>query len=398
MSERVLIEPEDLDGRYHRQTLITWWEQGRLRDARVLVVGAGALGNELVKNLVLMGVGTILLTDLDVVEGSNLSRCVLFRPADEGRAKATVVAAAARDLNDEVTVTPLVGDVRSVVGLSLIRDVDVVLGGLDNREARMHVNEACRKAGTPYVDGAIEGLQGIARVFLPTEGPCYECTMNARDHELVANRRSCSLLTRDEMEGGKVPTTATTASIIAGIQVQEAVKLLHGVETLSGRGFAFNGGTHDSYVVGYRAREDCMAHDHYDPQTGEDVALDATFADLLAAGRRGLGTDDVTLELEVEIATGAACATCDVVVPLARPLHELKAADVLCATCGEEMRPVTRHAVGPDDAELLVLRPDELGVAPGDAVTARHEYDRWHLWLGGALPLQDRVAAIGATA
>jgi molybdopterin/thiamine biosynthesis adenylyltransferase len=78
----------DLDAehdRYHRQSLIAWWDQDRLREARVVVVGAGALGNELVKNLALLGVGTILVVDLDRVENSNLSRCVFFRSEDEGR-------------------------------------------------------------------------------------------------------------------------------------------------------------------------------------------------------------------------------------------------------------------------------------------------------------------------
>ena len=92
----------DLDeDRYHRQSLITWWDQERLSDASVLVIGAGALGNELVKNLALVGVGTVVVVDLDQVENSNLSRGVLFREGDEGADKATVVAARAAELNPD---------------------------------------------------------------------------------------------------------------------------------------------------------------------------------------------------------------------------------------------------------------------------------------------------------
>ena len=107
----------------------------------------------------------------------------------------------------------------------------MILGGLDNREARVAINQAAARAGKVWIDGAIERLDGVARVFDPATGPCYECTMGENDWKMLEARRSCALLSRGEMEQGKVPTTPTTASIIAGIQVQEAVKYLHGLET-----------------------------------------------------------------------------------------------------------------------------------------------------------------------
>ena len=90
----VLIDDED---RYSRLKLIGWWDQQRLASARVLVVGAGALGNEVLKNLALVGIGHITLIDFDTIENSNLSRSVLFRAADSGKPKATVAAAMIRN-------------------------------------------------------------------------------------------------------------------------------------------------------------------------------------------------------------------------------------------------------------------------------------------------------------
>ena len=190
-----VLDFDDENDRYHRQSLISWWDQDRLRAATVIVVGAGALGNEIVKNLALAGVGRIVVTDFDHVENSNLARCVFFREADDGKPKAEVLAARAMELNPDIDVIGIVGDVRLTCGLGLFAAADVVIGGLDNREARLFVNQACWKAGTPWVDGAIEGLLGVVRVFVPPESACYECTMNDRDRELVANRRACSLLT-----------------------------------------------------------------------------------------------------------------------------------------------------------------------------------------------------------
>src|SRR6202453_1238340 len=86
------------DDRFHRFSLIGWWDQQKLRDAKVLVVGAGALGNEIVKNLALLGIGNILIADLDRIENSNLSRSVLYRKKDNGRFKAEVAARAAKEI------------------------------------------------------------------------------------------------------------------------------------------------------------------------------------------------------------------------------------------------------------------------------------------------------------
>src|SRR5262245_35713927 len=102
---------DDLD-RYNRLRLISWWRQDRLRAARVLVVGAGALGNEVVKNLALVGLGTIYLIDYDLVEPSNLSRSVLFRSEDGGQPKAAIAARRARELSREIaTITRHAGRV-----------------------------------------------------------------------------------------------------------------------------------------------------------------------------------------------------------------------------------------------------------------------------------------------
>src|SRR5262245_54229459 len=86
------------EGRFARLEAIEWWDQELLARSHVLVIGAGALGNEVVKNLALLGVGHVVVVDMDSVETSNLSRSVLFREGDEGKAKATCAALAARGI------------------------------------------------------------------------------------------------------------------------------------------------------------------------------------------------------------------------------------------------------------------------------------------------------------
>src|SRR3954471_9330633 len=125
------------EDRFHRFKLIGWWDQAKLARAKVLVIGAGALGNEIIKNLVLLGIGNILIADKDTIENSNLSRSVLYRKADNGKYKAAVAAAAAQEIYPDLRVHSFVGDIINDLGLGVYRWADVVIGGLDNREARL---------------------------------------------------------------------------------------------------------------------------------------------------------------------------------------------------------------------------------------------------------------------
>ena len=89
------------DDRYERLRMIGWWDQQRLEQANIVVVGAGALGNEVLKNLALLGIGNTLVIDFDHIEVSNLSRSVLFREIHDGQSKAIVAAKMAMELNHQ---------------------------------------------------------------------------------------------------------------------------------------------------------------------------------------------------------------------------------------------------------------------------------------------------------
>lgn len=232
------------EDRFGRLRLIGWWDQHKLERARVLVVGCGALGNKVLKNLALLGVRRLVIADRDNVDISNLSRSVLFRPEDVGQPKVAAAARSLRQLLPDVQVQPILANVMHQLGLGVFMWADIIFAGLDNREARLWINRSAWKLGKPWIDGAIEGINGVVRVFLPGQAPCYECTLGEVDWAQLEKRMSCNLLSRGEEDSGKVPTTPTTASIIAGLQVQEGVKLLHGLPVLASRGFIFEGLNH----------------------------------------------------------------------------------------------------------------------------------------------------------
>lgn len=216
--------------KYDRQERITWWDQRKLLASRVLIAGAGALGNEIVKNLALVGVGNIHIVDMDRIENTNLTRCAFFRESDEGKYKSEVLAHAAGSVNRDVNLTFDTCMVQEL-GDAYLRSFDLVISALDNREARIWLSASARRHGITMVDGAIEGLMGKVQIFTPTS-PCYACTLTEQDWQMISKRKACSLLEIEEIIQGHTPTNATTSSIIAGVQSQEIVKLLTGNDQL----------------------------------------------------------------------------------------------------------------------------------------------------------------------
>jgi adenylyltransferase/sulfurtransferase len=367
--------------RFHRLKLIRWWDQDRLRAARVLVIGAGALGNEIIKNLALLGVGNVFIADLDKVENSNLSRSILFREKDCGRPKAEVAAEFARSIFPDIRTHWFQGNIVYDLGLGVYRWADVVLGGLDNREARLAISRACIKTGRLFIDGAIEELNGVARVFAP-DGPCYECTMNKKDWELLEKRRSCALLTRDQMLEGKTPTTPTVSSIIAGFQVQEAIKFLHGQPVLRGKGFQFFGLTGESYLVEYTRKEECYSHDHFEAITASRSSVHNVTAQRFIEGvRRKLGPD-VVIEFNNDILSRLSCPSCKTERAVFRSLGTVTEREGKCPQCGEACQLETLASLYGNE-DFLDRSIGALGIPPFDILTARNGDTRMHVLFDG---------------
>ena len=368
LEEVTPLKPEE--DRFQRFSLIGWWDQNRIRNARALVIGAGALGNEIIKNLALLGFGNLFVADLDNIENSNLSRSILYRARDNGASKSETAARSAKDIFPDMRTKAFHGNVLYDLGLGVYRWADVILAGLDNREARLSINRNCWKLGKPWIDGAIEQINGVARVFAP-DGPCYECTMSETDWLLLNRRRSCNLLTKDEMQEGKVPTTPTISAIIAGVQCQEAVKLLHGMETIAGKGFVFNGVTCDSYLVEYQRNEECYSHDTAQRIVSiPSCVSEMTVGELFNQARKDLGHETV-LELGRDILLSFRCPSCGKTEAMYQSLGKVRNAAALCPTCGVRREAVTAFTI--DGTQDFMNRTfADIGIPPFDIVWARN--------------------------
>ena len=171
--------------------------------------------------------------------------------------------------------------------------------------------------------------------------------MTENDWKLINKRKSCALLTHEQMLEGKIPTTPTSSSIIAGVQVQEMLKLLHknrNLPTLAGKGYVFNGLTHDSFVVQYQRKEDCMSHDLYEnikemPWSARTISI----KDLLEQAKKDLG-DNSIIEFDRDIATTATCS-CGHSKEIFNLVNKIKNKDITCEKCGKTMRFETIHSI-----------------------------------------------------
>lgn len=269
--------------RYDRQLIIEGWDQNKVNSAKVLIVGVGATGCEVAKNLALIGVGKLILVDMDVIELSNLNRQMLFLKGDIGKPKAEVAKKRIKRMNPYIKIEAYNINVHFLNG-KIFEEVDVICSCVDNWPTRRWLNSLAVELNKPLVDGAMEGFYGNVQVVIPGITSCIEChgenlipnevrlaecTLKKRtsndllndliqqgleiDYEIVSkifnngfktvydikyasiehlkkideNLRNIIINLQEKLKP-KLPALQTIAAIIAGIQSQEVLKIIHG--------------------------------------------------------------------------------------------------------------------------------------------------------------------------
>jgi sulfur-carrier protein adenylyltransferase/sulfurtransferase len=227
-----LVEPAadlsvDEVKRYSRHLIIPeigMTGQKRLKNARVLCVGAGGLGSPALLYLAAAGVGTLGVIDFDIVDESNLQRQIIHGQSDVGRPKAESARDSIREINPNVNVILHETALDNDNALDIFSQYDLIVDGTDNFATRYLVNDACVLLGKPYVWGSIYRFDGQASVFWAEHGPCYRCLYPEPPPPGMVP--SCA-------EGGVL---GVLCGSIGSIQVTEAIKLLTGVgDSLAGR-------------------------------------------------------------------------------------------------------------------------------------------------------------------
>jgi adenylyltransferase/sulfurtransferase len=373
------------DDRYARHRLIAGWDQERLAAARVLVAGAGALGNEVIKLLALLGVGNILIVDFDHIAISNLTRCVLFRDADIGKSKALVAAERARELNPDIGTQAFTGDLEYDIGLGIYRSMDVVIGCLDSIHARLALNRACYRAGIPWLNGGIEATVGEAALFQSGNGACFECAMSPTLWNQEMQRHSCSGLPRNLAEK-TMPTTAILASLVASYLVNEALTLLHSTPEKprcsleAGQKLYLMLQPYGFSVQKLPVNDECLAHEVWEPVEIWPVSpQEGRASDLL----RWLDAPNGAVELGYDLLIEMRCVECDDRETILRPVEKCCADLIFCPRCGVAGRQAEVISYLEADSELACRPFADLGLPDYAVMAVRTEMGRRYIQLTG---------------
>lgn len=216
-AEDLKLSNEELDY-YARQIVLDqlgYGAQLQLKGSRACLLGVGGLGSPAAMQLAAMGVGFLRIVDRDVVELINLHRQHLYSVDEVGLPKVEVASKRLQKLNPYVTIEPVPLSVNEISVNDLVRDVDVVVDGLDSMDARYAVNRACLKFDVPYVFGAVIASNGNLSTIIPGETACLECFYGNLDD---AKLPKC----------GVVGVHPSVVNVIASLEVSEAIKILTG--------------------------------------------------------------------------------------------------------------------------------------------------------------------------
>lgn len=360
------------NGRFSRERA-AGYDPALLSAARILLVGAGALGQNVGLDLVLSGVGTLAVVDFDHFEDHNVTRSPLFpAPSEQARlglGKAVTVAHALRRLATAQNARVLYSTHPvQTLGLGAFAELDVVVSAVDSDVARAHLAEACLLARVPLVMGGFEGSALNYAVYLnaSTTGPCWRCSNPVVTD---ANALSCTAVARLHEVQGITPALQTGAAALGAFMAEAMTELLHGRSQLADHRVALDVRSGRSQLTRLAHNPECPLSHEADLGDVRPIQLPtgATARDLLRClTDAGVRRPVVTLpSLFVE---SAPCARCGRSVDVGRPLAELVGAPTCTGPCETNQATLgqpalTRATLSIDDEDLLGTACPILGVS-----------------------------------
>jgi len=206
-------------------------------------------------------------------------------------------------------------------------------------------------------------------VFRPPDGACYECAMTENDYRLINLRYSCPLLRQEDLLAGKVPTAPTISSIIAGLQTQEALKLIHGMPVKDGVAMIFNGISNQMYTTNFQRRDDCLSHETYDEPIELPISSQETsVADLFDKARTHFeSSQSLQLVLDRDLVVALTCPTCETERRVMKPQQAVGMNQATCPECQTTSKPRMEHVIS-EDSELANEQLCDVGVPNYDIV------------------------------
>lgn len=344
---------EKAEKKTDRQERIPDFSQQTIREARIGVIGAGATGNEVLKNLALVGFGYVYCSDMDHISSSNISRTVLFTEKDIGKRKAVLAAERFQAMNIDNGVADYYdGDICHGLGDGVFRHLDIIIDCVDNDQTRLYVSNICQLIKKPSID---IGIGGFDWNVLPTSGQegcaCFACTLSQREEKnaLSRVRNSCDVTRRKASAEKKIPTIVTAAASAGSLAVEKAIKIAFHLRDPENELYKPDYGVMSYYsslknkmsYFDFNIRRDCEHHDSYDANGGvieTPISAHWRLKDALAWAKENYGGDyEIAVYKDCACAdrgfvTKAYCEHCGTEIDVYRP-QPLEDDEMLCESC-----------------------------------------------------------------
>lgn len=311
-----------------------------IRNLRILVVGVGAGGNDLLKNLVLMGFGNITVVDFDYVEDSNLAKSTLFREEDIGKSKALVAAERLREvaLHDSPNIKGIHGNLIHDIGKGVFLDHDIVICCVDTLKARAYINDWCVRTNTPFFEmgfakydvnitffapegrmiqkngSVLNSLPSTDGTFPAFEGEfpvCLRETIPNGFGEIAEKRNHCAGLRVRDVNLRKTPTIQAAAAMAGALISTELVKYLDGQDCLRNKKLFYDGMNHEMFTVSYKRNDKCPIHKEEKlPIIDCVVQKDATVREVISSISKIYNGSDIIITMPEIYSFSGQCQCC----------------------------------------------------------------------------------------
>lgn len=330
-----------------------------IKSCKILVIGVGAGGNEVLKNLLLMGFGNFTILDFDTVEDSNLSRTTLFRKEDIGKSKSLVAAERLKEmaLHANPNIVGLHGNFMTDFGKGLFMEHDIVISCVDTQKCRAYINDWCVRTKTPFFEmgfekytvnitffapeGQMKQKDGAVIEKLPTSDGVFpeflgEFPVCLREEigygSFDEKRNSCSGFKVKDDNLAKIPTIQVSAAMAGTLISTELVKYLSGIDSIRNKMLLYSGLTYETVQVGYRRSPKCKIHDEKILIDTIEVATNPTLKDILEKVEDYYGAK-VLLSLPDDILISGHCHSCGKAIKYLKRASEMYDDERWCEDC-----------------------------------------------------------------
>ncbi|MDR2511731.1 MAG: ThiF family adenylyltransferase [Bacteroidales bacterium] len=323
---------------FDRQERVIGKEAGdKIKNTKILVIGAGAGGNEVLKNLALMGFGNFTIVDFDPIEDSNLSRTTLFSKGDIGKSKAEIAAKALQQisLHESPKIQGINAKIQDV-GKQIFLDNDLVICCVDTMDARAYINDWCVRLKKPLFEMGFERFT-VQISFFPNEQPTDACLREVIGFgDFTGTRQSCSKLKMVDKELAHIPTIQVAAALAGVLVATEIIMFLKDESRLQNKVLQYAADYHRILEIEYPQSEKCHLHESINYQKFKsDLNNKNTFKDLLTELKNKFNAD-FYINWNEEFIYSMECESCNKAMIIKKFKSDVYDKDRWCPECADK--------------------------------------------------------------